>query len=208
MAHQTQGHEIEHSARITITELNQLGCLKWGATSTMSGLRIVSSFHGTLAEPVCKVVMDKPEGEPQGITENRYIQFNYIFNDKSIEFKHFIEAVPCNIPGYRFYFRCSASTNDAYCGKRVEHLYFWSSDYHNNSIYACRHCLNLVYTASRHHKTLYEYMEKSRAMEKKIKYLKSWNHLKKANRLLPDYYRLQDLHDQEFLRGARKFMLC
>ena len=112
------------------------------------------------------------------LSDDNFIQFEYEYQGKSISFKQPIEIQPVYLGGYRYYFRCNCNKNGNYCGRRVKALYF------GGNIWACRHCLELVYNNCRHHRD-----ETQRArinadyLQTKADTLRRYRHPRKANRL-------------------------
>ena len=85
--------------------------------------------------------------------DDSYVEFSYASLQPDGQYKDFKYRVPlvttaCRYGGIRYWFRCSATVNGKYCGKRVAVL-FKNGDY-----FACRHCHSLSY-ASRSSKGAY-----------------------------------------------------
>jgi hypothetical protein len=61
---------------------------------------------------------------------------------KSVEQRVPITWTPCHLGGRRAWFRCIASANGQYCGRRVAKLYLGGSP-----VFACRQCYRLAYAS-------------------------------------------------------------
>jgi len=122
-----------------------------------------------------------------------YVNFKYRYNGNDCDFSHKVVRQPVNLGGYRYYFKCGCSTNGIPCGRQVKALYW------GGNVFACRHCLKLVYLSSRIHRDRLEYGERARALEKKAERYRKNKHPRKANRLL---WLAQDFHEEH----AKRFM--
>ena len=132
--------------------------------------------------------------------EEKSIRFEYDFNNRHYDFKHPIIKQPVNFGGYRYFFRCNCTKNGRYCGRRVKALYF------GGNIWACRHCLDLVYYSCRYHRDGYEYLHKAELLEQKAKKLRERKHPRKAERLLWQVYDLNTKSLQ--VMNERFYKLC
>jgi hypothetical protein len=71
---------------------------------------------------------------------------------RNVEQRVPISWTACHLGGRRAWFRCSASSNGQYCGRRAAKLYLGGSP-----VFACRHCCGLAYASqqeSLHHRGL------------------------------------------------------
>jgi len=79
--------------------------------------------------------------------EDRHIELNYktkgYWEEEWEQIKSKIPLITtrCNYGGDRYWFRCMASRNGVFCGRRVATLYKGG----NCNYFACRHCYNLTY---------------------------------------------------------------
>lgn len=152
---------VEDSVSIGIDDLKEWGF--WGEGSYGGVLTINSELHGKIAELWAGVNISERDGS--------FIQFKYSINGKPVEYNHTIERIPCYYGGYRYYFRCRK------CHRRVSRLYF------HYGYYACRHCQNLVYICSRHHRSPNYYTERYFFYKDKAEKLRKRGHPRKANSL-------------------------
>ena len=107
-----------------------------------------------------------------------FIEFKYHADGRDYHYRQDIVRIPAHYGGHRYYFQCCMSRGSFYCGRRVKTLYF------TDTVYACRHCLRLVYLASRLHRDRVEYSERGRALEKRAERYRRNSHPRIANRLL------------------------
>ena len=136
---------LENSAGITIRDLLWMGGLKRLGISK-ANFSITSSRTGSLGNVSIQLEMKNKDS----VSRKNFIQFYINGKPSSL---HLIESQPVYLGGVRYYFKCS------YCCRRVKALYFGQSQ----SIYACRHCLGLVYQRSRSHR---DWMDSSYAVDK------------------------------------------
>jgi len=122
-----------------------------------------------LCHVYCTVTMKNGQGD---------ITFKYNYNGQDYLSKQRIVKQPVFLGGYRYYFKCNCTKNEQYCGRLVKALY-WGGD-----VYACRHCLNLVYSACRTHRDKMEYSERARILQARAERYRKNKHPRKANRLL------------------------
>jgi hypothetical protein len=157
---------IEHSAGITIQELKAAGLL--------TGKDLTANWNYTL------VTMKDGQGD---------IAFKYNYNGQDYSFKQRIVRQPVFLGGYRYYFKCDCTKGGRYCGRLVKALY-WGGD-----VYACRHCLDLVYYACRIHRDRMEYSERARTLQARAERYRKNKHPRKANRLLWTAYEYENKAD-------------
>ena len=164
---------LENSAAISVRDLTDRGLLKKLGTGR-SEFTVTSSCKGLLGA----VTMDVSMGNREHLSKDNYIKFDIAQNGVHHVFSHPIETQPVHLGGYRFFFKCTCSKNGVYCGKRVRSLYF------GGRVYACRHCLELVYQKCRYHKSIMCNSNSADALEKKAEKLRKTNHPRLANRLM------------------------
>lgn len=77
----------------------------------------------------------------------KFVRFIYTQTDRYTEekndfdYKITLTTTPCYFGGERYWFICSLSVNNVYCGRRVGVLYMGSK------YLGCRHCYNLTYNS-------------------------------------------------------------
>ena len=165
---------IEHSAGISIQDLRNYKLLNRGPLKATWISQVTSTSSGLLADITWTINIAPTEG----LDGKSYLQFVYDYKGEHISFKHPIESQPVHFGGHRYFFRCSCSKAGEYCGRRVKTLYF------AGNVWACRHCLDLVYNECRNHRNdIYRFRNKAETLYKKTERLKASNHHRKANLL-------------------------
>lgn len=131
-------------------------------------------------------------------SEKNYIQFDYEYQGQPVSFRHPIEIQRVHLGGYRYYFRCNAVKDGRHCNRRVKALYFgWH-------VWACRHCLELVYQNCRYSRDIIRYSYCADTFRKKAAILRQYNHPRKANRLQEKalYYEIE--HERLFCETMQR----
>ena len=186
---------LEYSAGITIQDLINFKVFNKGDLTAKWTFGITHT-RGVYTEKLTDVKFTVKIQE-----DNSYIQFQYDYKDKPLNFYHPIIRQPVHFGGYRYYFVCSCSKDGVYCGRRVKALYF------GGRVWACRHCLELVYMNCRYNRDILRYKNNSEILQKKAEKLKLYGHHRKANRLFYKAYEYEVKHDQAFNREfARRFV--
>ena len=81
------------------------------------------------------------------------IIFQYTYTHRSsgdkedLDYPVDLVSTACHYGGRRWWFRCTASRNGLYCGRRVGRLYLAPG----GKYFACRHCYNLTYQSCKEH---------------------------------------------------------
>lgn len=102
----------------------------------------------------------------------KYLRLDYTItrrrSNEKVGFNYKIQIVEtkCHFGGVRYWFKCGASYNGVYCGRRVAKLY-QGGDY-----FACRHCYNLTYESRNENPTYRNYPFRQLIIYKKIEDLK------------------------------------
>jgi len=159
---------LEHSAGITIQDLKAAGLLT-GKDLIANWNYTLSRGNDLLCRVYCTVTMKDWQGD---------IAFKYNYNGQDYSFKQRIVKQPVHYGGHRYYFKCDCTKNGQYCGRLVKALYW------GGNVYACRHCLDLVYSACRNHRDRMEYSERARILQARAERYRRNKHPRKANRLL------------------------
>lgn len=168
---------LEYSAGIRIQDLKDYGLLNRGSLKARWNLSITQTrgvFKETLADCIFTVQLSNTDR----LSNKNFIHFDYDYHGQHISFKHLIEIQPVHFGGYRYYFKCCCTKNGQYCGRRVKALYF------GGTVWACRHCLELVYAACRLHRDRMEYGERARILQARAERYRRNKHPRKAKRLL------------------------
>lgn len=84
---------------------------------------------------------------------------------------HTLVSQPVNLGGSRYYFRC------ALCGRRVKAIYYGFKGW------ACRHCCQLVYKASREHRNPFALQSAAETCREKADHLIETGHPRLAKRM-------------------------
>jgi len=130
-----------------------------------------------------------------------FIQFEYNYQGQPVSFKQPIEIQPVHLGGYRYYFRCNCTKNGRYCGRRVKALYF------GGNIWACRHCLELVYQNSRYHRDeAARLRNNAEVLQKKADTLRTYKHPRKANILERKAWDYEQAAEEAFLYRMASFL--
>ena len=158
---------IEHSAAVTIQDLLSAGLL--GRDGHASWTHSIKRNEEKLTDVYFNV---KTKGD------NSFIGFRYHYEGQDNDFKQRIVRQPVHFGGYRHFFQCGCTKNGQYCGRLVKALYW------GGHVFACRHCLNLVYLACRSHRDWMAYSDRADALKKKAERYRRNKHPRKANRLL------------------------
>ena len=164
---------IEFSAGVRIQDLINYGLTQkpcrgsWNYNITRNGYEHLADVTFTVQ------IINK-----ERLSDKNFIQFEYDYQGQPVSFKQPIEIQSVHLGGYRYYFRCNCTKNGRYCGRRVKALYF------GGNIWACRHCLELVYQNSRYHRDeAARLRNNAEALQKKADTLRTFKHPRKANRL-------------------------
>lgn len=162
---------VEHRANISIRRLTDKKLLTQGnLIATWEGG--ITETRGVWSEEVAwvkyRLQIEGVIGQP-GIIGKMIFETKY--NDQTYMSYHLIEAQPVNLGGHRYYFICGR------CGRRVKAIYYGYTGW------ACRHCCQLVYEASREHRSPYYLRSAAENARKKAEYLRQTNHPRLANRM-------------------------
>lgn len=164
---------IEFSAGVRIQDLINYGLTQkpcrgsWNYNITRNGYEQLADVTFTVQ------IINK-----ERLSDKNFIQFEYDYQGQPVSFKQPIEIQPVHLGGYRYYFRCNCMKNGRYCGRRVKALYF------GGHVWACRHCLELVYQNSRYHRDeAARLRHNAEVLQKKADTLRRYGHPRKANRL-------------------------
>ena len=185
---------LENSAEISISDLLDIGLLKDNYCLASWKHNITSSRQGIIAEVETSVCFGGPERE-QSLN---YIQFDYRYSGKNFRVRHPIEIVKGTFGGHVYYFTCSCYKNDVYCGARMKKLYF------GGHVWACRHCLELVYQNCRYKGDVVQNLYNAEKWEKKAEKLKRANHPKKAKKAMEKANVYREKHEIVFSLEARR----
>jgi hypothetical protein len=158
---------IEHSAAVTIQDLLSAELL--GRDCNASWTHSISRNEEKLTDVHFNVTTKG---------DDSFLGFRYNYDGRDNDFKHRIVRQPVHLGGYRYFFECGCTKNGQYCGRRVKALYW------GGHVYACRHCLDLVYLSCRAHRDAMEYSVRASALENRAKAYRRNRHPRKSNRLL------------------------
>jgi len=158
---------IEYSTAVTIQDLLSAGALKRACDAYWT--------YGIFGDGE-KLVDVSANVRFRG--DDSFIGFRYHYKGRDHDFKHQIVRQAVHFGGYRYFFQCGCVKDGQYCGKRVKALYW------GGHVYACRHCLELVYLSCRYHRNFMEYRLRANALEKKTRAYRRNRHPRKANQLL------------------------
>lgn len=148
----TDREVIEETARLTIDDLRTWGYLHEGFRKGILTLKRGDKETGSLG---IEVRINKAWGS---------IKFDYLLNGKPVAYEHEIGLFPCHFGGRRFYFRCRN------CRRHVTALYL------SGRYYSCRHCLQLVYKASREHRAPFEKYSRAVTLRDRAERLQKYGH--------------------------------
>lgn len=179
---------IEFSAGIRIQDLINYGLTQkpcrgsWDYNITRNGYEQLADVTFTVQ------ILNK-----ERLSDKNFIQFEYDYQGQHLSFKHPIEIRPVHLGGYRYYFRCDCTKNGRYCGRRVKALYF------GGNVWACRHCLELVYQNCRYSRDdVSRYQFNANTLHKKADTLRQYGHPRKASQLEQKAWEYELLHNQVF----------
>lgn len=94
------------------------------------------------------------------------ITFQYVYTDQAsgekenLSYPINLTSTPCRYGGRRWWFKCTASKNGLYCGRRVATLHLAPG----GKYFACRHCYNLTYQVCKGHSKHLDALRKNPAM--------------------------------------------
>lgn len=179
MGRDTYSHRrvLEFSAGVRIQDLKNYGLLNRGSLKA-SWNHSITQTRGMYKENLADVTFTVQLSNTDRLSDKNFIKFDYDYQGQHISFKHQIEIQPVHLGGYRYFFICNCSKNGIYCGRRVKALYF------GGNIWACRHCLELVYQNSRYHRDeAARLRHNAEVLQKKADTLRTFKHPRKANRL-------------------------
>ena len=164
---------IEQSAGIRIQDLINYGLTQkpcrgsWNYNITRNGYEHLADVKFTVQ------IINK-----ERLSDKNFIQFEYEYQGQYLSFKQPIEIQPVYLGGYRYYFRCNCTKNGQACGRRVKALYF------GGHVWACRHCLELVYNNCRNHRDETSRLRNNaNYLQAKADTLRKYKHPRKANKL-------------------------
>ena len=188
---------IEYSGGVYIRDLKNYGLLNQGPVTAQWNGHITRNNLESLAEVTFSVQILYSRHHPH----NNFIHFEYDHEGQHITFKHIIEIQPVHFGGYRYFFRCCCKKNGIICGRRVKALYF------GGHIWACRHCLELVYQNCRYSRDdASRYRNNAEILQKKAEVLRKYRHPRKANLLHWKAWKYLGLSDQAFtIKFQRRF---
>jgi hypothetical protein len=176
---------IEHSTAVTIQYLLAAGVMKrdcdasWTNSITRNGKKITDVHYNVRSRG-----------------DDSYIRFQYQYGGQDLSFRHRIVRQPVHFGGYRYFFECGCSKKGRYCGRLVKALY------RCGPVFACRHCLELVYLSCRYHRDWMLYSYWADALESKAERYRHNKHPRKANRLLSLVYDYRKQADRDFIAKA------
>jgi len=162
---------VEHRANVSIRFLLDKNLLNRGRLQATweSG---INQTRGEWSEKIARVkynlqVLSEPG--TAGVIGKMIFETDY--KKQRYTSYHLIEAQPVNLGGLRYYFICGR------CGRRVKAIYYGYTGW------ACRHCCQLVYEASREHRNPFYLRSAAESSRKKAEYLRNTNHPRLANRM-------------------------
>ena len=204
MGRDTYSHRrvLEFSAGVRIQDLKNYGLLNRGSLKASWNYNITQT-RGMYKENLADVTFTVQLSNTDRLSDKNFIQFEYDYQGQHISFKHQIEIQPVQLGGYRYFFRCNCTKNGIYCGRRVKALYF------GGNIWACRHCLELVYQNSRYHRDeVARLRNNAEVLQKKADTLRTFKHPRKASRLEWRVYEYERAADEamfgRFMALAKK----
>ncbi len=184
---------LEYSASITIQDLIYYGIFIKDNIPDVLNYIITTQNR--------RIYTEKPVYVSQKVyikDNESYIQFQYDYKGQYKEIIHSIIKQPVNYGGYRYYFKCSSYKNNVYCGQLVKALYF------GGNVFACRHCLELVYQNCRYNRDIIRHKYNAKIFKKKSDKLRQYGHPRKANILLKKSFeyetKFEDVFEGEILR--------
>ncbi len=187
---------LEESAGIRIQDLKNYGVLNKGKLNANWTYNLTQN-----GRPLVDVDINIQFANTENLSTENYIHFDYLYKGQQYSFKHLIEIQSVNLGGYRYFFRCNCKKNNVFCGKRVKALYF------AGNVWACRHCLELVYQNCRYNKNEYLRLKgNAETLKKKAEILRSYNHPKQAKRLEYKSINYEIEAERKFLLGANKLL--
>ena len=179
---------LEFSAGIRIQDL-----LNYGLTRKTCHAKINCNITRNGYEHLGNVVITIQIVNKERLNDKNFIQFEYVFREQFLSFKHQIEIEPVYLGGHRYYFRCS-------CGRRVKALYF------GGNVWACRHCLKLVYQNSRFHRNeVTRLRHNAMLLQKKADTLRTLKHPQKAKRIESRAYEYERAADEAMFQRVLFF---
>jgi len=202
MGRDTYSHRrvLEFSAGVRIQDLKNYGLLNRGSLKASWNYSITRS-GGLYKENLADVTFTVQLSNTDRLSDKNFIQFEYNYQGQPVSFKQPIEIQPVHLGGYRYYFRCNCTKNGRYCGRRVKALYF------GGNIWACRHCLELVYQNSRYHRDeVARLWNNAEVLQKKADTLRTFKHPRKASRLEWKAYDYEFMADEAFLIRTAAFL--
>jgi len=184
-------HIVEYLAGVRIQDLLNYEILNRGGITADWTTTITQNGYMELANVKVTVKI----GSKKLLSENNYIQFEYCYDGNNIKHIHPIETQPVHFGGNRYYFRCNCMKNGKKCMRRVKALYF------GGNVWACRHCLELVYQNCRYHRDESTRLRNNaEILQKKADSLRKYRHPRKANILEWKAYDYELKSDESFLK--------
>lgn len=202
MGRDTYSHRrvLEFSAGVRIQDLKNYGLLNRGSLKA-SWNHSITQTGGMYKETLADVTFTVQLSNTDRRSDKNFIHFDYDYQGQHISFKHQIEIQPVHLGGYRYFFICNATKNGRYCGRRVKALYF------GGTVWACRHCLELVYQNCRHHRDeSYRLRNNAEVLQKKADILRTYKHPRKANILERKSWEYEAAADEAFLHKMASFL--
>jgi len=200
MGRDTYSHRrvLEFSAGVRIQDLKNYGLLNRGSLKASWNYNIT---RGMYKENLADVTFTVQLSNTDRLSDKNFIQFEYNYQGQPVSFKQPIEIQPVHLGGYRYYFRCNCTKNGRYCGRRVKALYF------GGNIWACRHCLELVYQNSRYHRDeAARLRNNAEVLQKKADTLRTYKHPRKANILERKAWDYEQAAEEAFLYRMASFL--
>ena len=202
MGRDTYSHRrvLEFSAGVRIQDLKNYGLLNRGSLKASWNYNITQT-RGMYKENLADVTFTVQLSNTDRLSDKNFIQFEYNYQGQPVSFKQPIEIQPVHLGGYRYYFRCNCTKNGRYCGRRVKALYF------GGNIWACRHCLELVYQNSRYHRDeAARLRNNAEVLQKKADTLRTYKHPRKANILERKAWDYEQAAEEAFLYRMASFL--
>ncbi len=145
-----------------------------------------------------RVVIKTSGNKPETI-ETSYIELDYTINARTAEretidinYKIPLVTTPCNYGGKRYWFICSLSKNDVYCGRRVGVLYGF------DKYFGCRYCASVAYHAQFESKRFRFGSVCEPDVEKAYMDIKTFYYNRKPTRKYKRYLRLKEKMDNSW----------